>query len=75
MAEADLSKQLGTLRYLLGLRSARLRAEAAQQRAAKLEEGAAADGENPPSSEVPTCVAASFTTYVLEKCNQCRQLH
>ncbi len=39
VAEADLSKQLGTLRYLLGLRSARQRAEAAQERAVKLEEG------------------------------------
>ncbi len=58
MAEADLSKQLGTLRYLLGLRSARLRAEAAQQRAAKLEEGAAADGEKPRSNELLTCRAA-----------------
>ena len=33
VAEADLSRQLGTLRYLLGLRSARQRAEAAQERA------------------------------------------
>ena len=39
MAESDLRRQLGTLRYLLGLRSARQRAEAAQQRAVKLEEG------------------------------------
>ena len=74
MAEADLSKQLGTLRYLLGLRSARQRAEAAQQRAAELEEGAAAAGKKPPSNEGPTCVAACFTAYIIEECNQCRQL-
>ena len=44
VAEADLSKQLGTLRYLLGLRSARQRAEAAQEHAVKLEEGQGAQG-------------------------------
>ena len=44
VAEADLSKQLGTLRYLLGLRSARQRAEAAQERAVKLKEGQGAQG-------------------------------
>ncbi|CAL5225440.1 g8258 [Coccomyxa viridis] len=40
VAEADLGKQLGTLRYLLGLSSARQRAEAARERAVKLEDGA-----------------------------------
>ena len=44
VAESDLSRQLGTLRYLLGLRSARQRAEAAQQRAVKLEEGTGVAG-------------------------------
>ncbi|CAK0735069.1 hypothetical protein CVIRNUC_000523 [Coccomyxa viridis] len=38
VAEADLAKQLGTLRYLLGLRSARQRAEATLQQAVKQEE-------------------------------------
>ena len=38
VAEADLAKQLGTLRYLLGLRSARQRAEAALEQAVKQEE-------------------------------------
>ena len=44
VAESDLSRQLGTLRYLLGLRSARQRAEAARERAVKLEEGAGMAG-------------------------------
>ena len=48
VAEADLSKQLGTLRYLLGLRSARQRAEAARERAVKLEEGQGSEGVMPP---------------------------
>ena len=43
VAEADLAKQLGTLRYLLGLRSARQRAEAALEQAVKQEE----QGEDP----------------------------
>ncbi len=44
VAEADLGRQLGTLRYLLGLRSARQRAEAAREAAVKLEEGAGLAG-------------------------------
>ena len=46
VAEADLGKQLGTLRYLLGLSSARQRAEAARERAVKLEDGAGMPGQH-----------------------------
>ena len=53
VAEADLAKQLGTLRYLLGLRSARQRAEAALEQAVKQEEkGQGPEGTSPSHDEV-----------------------
>ena len=75
VAEADLSKQLGTLRYLLGLRSARQRAEAARQRAVKLEEGQGTQGMHQMMMRPPYALLSMRLSLACHAAYACCSLH